>query len=186
MPWKLRYRSDGAFRPRKLLGPCTEPSKAWISRCSKDGTGLHKRMDEAFWKSRLEWIMRDLVLGRCEEKFRRSSYSCEEYALILMLIVAALDRSRCVRMRSTSALDLNLILVQSDGVDVRVERQCRQTCVAATRFCSHSRCSRILDRTSGGRRLMGICVFFIALISCKISERFHSIPRICEKRDGKL
>ena len=43
---------------------------------------------------------------------------------MLISIVADLDRSRYVVVRSMSRLDSNRGQVQGDGLDVRVERQC--------------------------------------------------------------
>ena len=92
-----------------------------MSRRSRDGAGLRKRKEKM---SLVPWMTKDLVLEMCGAKYSSTSGSCEEYTDIMMSIITDLDRSRYVRVWSTSAADRNCKLVQRDGLDVRVERQC--------------------------------------------------------------
>jgi len=71
-------------------------------------------------------------------------------------------------------------LVQRDGVDVRVERQCRQTCVAMTRSRLLARCSSTFDHISSGSLLTGINVFLVTLVVCKTPQIFRLMSRPCE------
>ena len=126
MPSKMAERRDGACWPRKLLIAVARRAEillAWISRCSKDGAGLHKRREEAMRTSNEPPIMNDLVLEICGAKCRSTSGSCGEFNFTLMSTVADFDRWRYASARSTSSVDRNWMEVQRDGQDTRVERQ---------------------------------------------------------------
>jgi len=61
-----------------------------------------------------------------------------------------LDLSGYVSVRSRSWLSRGREQVKRDRLDVQVEHQYQQTCVAATRSCLRVQCSRIVDIISGG------------------------------------
>ena len=97
-----------------------------------------------------------------------------------MSIGADFDRPRYVSVRLTSWFGpLNRKQFQRGGLCMRVERQYREMCVAATRSRSLVRCSSTLDRISGGRLLAGINVFIIALVVRRTSKRSRSMLEIC-------
>ena len=111
-------------------------------------------------------MIKVLVLAMWGARYLKTSGSCgETNRSTLTSIGADFDRSRYVSVRSTSWYGpLNRKQFQRDGLYVRVERQYRQTCVAATKSRSLVRCSRTFDKTSGGSLLTGINVFIIALV----------------------
>ena len=75
-------------------------------------------------------------------------------------------------------LPVNRKQVQRDGWDIRMERQCRQTCAAVTRTRSLFRCRSTLDRISGGSLFAGKHAFRIVLVFCRTSRRSHSMSEI--------
>ena len=100
-------------------------------------------------------------------------------------IGADLDRSRNVSVRSRFGLDWNGKQVQSEGLDMRTERQYWQTCVALTKSHSLVWYSRTFDKISGGSLLTGTYVFLIALTVRKTPERLRSMAKTCELEGGE-
>ena len=177
---KVMERSDGACRPRKSSGRRARPPLVSTFRYCKVGEGVRRRRQAAWISLRCRpQMVKDLVLVIWGARYLNTSRSCGKFRLAS--IGAELDRSRYASARSTW-LDVNWKCVQRDGLDVSVERQHWQTCVATTRSRSLPRCSSTLERISGGSLLMGTHAFLIVLVARRISKRSRSASRICESR----
>jgi len=125
-------------------------------------------------------MVKDLILVMWGARYFNAAGLRDRSTLMVTSINADLDRSRYVIVRSRSGLDMNWKQVQRDGLDMRAERQYRQTCVAVTRTNSYVRNSKTFDRISGGSLLTGKRAFLIDPAARKISDRSRSMSIICE------